>query len=224
MAQLLKLHLEQAGCQVELVRDGPGGLARGRSGSFDLIVLDLTLPALDGIEVCRQLRADGVLTPLLMLTARAAEQDRVRGLDVGADDYLVKPFSVAEFVSRANAIFRRQDFYRRQGLGDDQGVLDYGALRIAPDKREVSLRGKSIVLTAKEFDLLLVLARQPGRPFSRAQLLDLVWGYGYSGYDATVKSHVNRLRAKLEDDASNPHYILTVWGTGYKFFDPEPGP
>ena len=175
------------------------------------------LPGLGGLEVCRRLRREGEYTPILMLTAKSSEMDRVSGLEQGADDYLTKPFSVHELRARVNAIFRRVD--NLSGKTADAGVIEVGDLCINTKKRTVSLGEQAVSLTAKEFDLLEQFARHPGRVYSRAQLLDLVWGYGHANYEHTVNSHINRLRAKIEDDPAQPKFVVTVWGVGYKFND-----
>lgn len=222
IAHLVDLHLRDIDCEAEIVTDGKTGLERARSGDHDLIILDLMLPGVDGLEICRQVRSLSDYTPILMLTARTSEFDRVLGLELGADDYLTKPFSVLELVARVKALLRRM-----QALGSQAALAESAAIRltelsIEPDKRTVEVRGEAIQLTAKEFDLLLHFARYPGRVFTRAQLLDQVWGYGHEGYEHTVNSHINRLRSKIEQDPARPRYILTVWGIGYRFAE-EPG-
>jgi two-component system OmpR family response regulator len=218
IADLVKLHLEDLGCEVRVAADGPGALEKARSGGYDLIVLDLALPGMDGLEICRTLRSGRIHAPILMLTARSTEIDRVLGLEIGADDYLTKPFSVAELRARVKALFRRSETFGR-GAGGTSEVLRVADLVIDPGRRQVTLGGRPVELTAREFDLLLHFARNPGRVFSRAQLLDAVWGYTHSGYEHTVSSHINNLRAKIEDDPAEPSRILTVWGVGYKLAD-----
>jgi DNA-binding response OmpR family regulator len=220
ISQLVKLHLEDIGCQVTQAFDGIVGLAEAQAKPFDLIVLDLKLPGLDGLEVCKRLRAQGRYTPILMLTSKSSELDRVLGLEIGADDYLTKPFSVMELTARAKAIFRRVGLLGAQQEGSGVQVLTVHDLSIDVSRHNVTVRGNPVELTAKEFDLLAWFARHPGRVYSRDQLLDHVWGYQHSGYDHTVNSHINRLRAKIERDPQNPEYILTVWGVGYKFAEP----
>jgi DNA-binding response OmpR family regulator len=213
---LVKLHLEDNGCQVTQAFDGIVGLAQAQSQPYDLIILDLKLPGMEGLEVCRKLRAQNRYTPILMLTSKSSELDRVLGLEMGADDYLTKPFSVMELTARAKAIFRRLEMLGRKD--EPSGALiEVRGLEIDVERHSVRVRGKPVDLTAKEFDLLAWFARHPGRVYSREQLLDQVWGYQHSGYDHTVNSHINRLRAKIEQDPQNPDYILTVWGVGYKF-------
>jgi DNA-binding response OmpR family regulator len=222
IANLVRLHLEDLGCRAEVESDGLRGYERTSSERFDLVILDLMLPTIDGLEICRRLRSGSDYTPILMLTAKTTELDRVLGLELGADDYLTKPFSVLELVARVKALFRRVE-----ALGsvdrpvDDRIVLD--GLAIEEAKRRVTIDGEGIELTAKEFDLLLCFARNPGRVFSRSQLLDQVWGYGHDGYEHTVNSHINRLRGKIESDPSQPKFILTVWGVGYRFAELEAG-
>ncbi|MEM7349415.1 MAG: response regulator transcription factor [Acidobacteriota bacterium] len=219
LARLVELHLSDAGFEVTLAHDGPRGLELATSNPFDAVILDLMLPGLDGLDVCQQIRRQQVYTPILMLTARSSEGDRVLGLEVGADDYLTKPFSVRELVARVKAIFRRVEAMARR-----EEAITVGELHIDPEKRSATLGEKPLSLTAKEFDLLAHFARHPGRVYSRAELLDQVWGYGYGGYEHTVNSHINRLRAKIEQDPAQPRYVLTVWGVGYKLFDPTGTP
>jgi DNA-binding response OmpR family regulator len=220
IAHLVELHLRDLGCEVTLAHDGRVGLDLALAQHFDLIVLDLMIPGLDGLEVCRSLRARPAYTPILMLTAKSTELDRVLGLEVGADDYLTKPFSIRELIARVKALFRRVDALAARNAGDEQQVLHAGDLVIDVDRRKVTLRGKPVELTAKEFALLLQFARHPGKVYTRSQLLDQVWNYSHDGYEHTVNSHINRLRAKIEHDPAHPDYILTVWGVGYKFAEP----
>lgn len=219
IAHLVVLHLKDRNMQVTHIADGKRGLEEALSDRYDLLVLDLMLPGMDGMELCRNLRSAGVFTPVLMLTARTSELDRVLGLEVGADDYLGKPFSVPELIARVNALLRRADVYASKETVGDKGILAFEGLSINPERREVMLDKKRIELTAREFDLLLHFANHPGRVFSRSQLLDLVWGYGHDGYEHTVNSHINRLRTKIEVDPAKPKFVLTVWGVGYKFAD-----
>jgi len=219
IAALVAMHLRDEDYEVEVHHDGTEGLAAAERGEHDLLILDLMLPGIDGLSICRQLRGGERYLPILMLTAKSSELDRVLGLELGADDYLTKPFSIRELVARVKALFRRAEAMGGKNLeatGKNQ-TLQSGAMRIDAEKRNVSIDGKVMELTAKEFDLLLHFARHPGRVYSRVQLLDQVWGYGHEGYEHTVNSHINRLRAKIEQDPANPHYILTVWGVGYKF-------
>ncbi len=216
IASLVVLHLEDLGCEVQAVHDGRQALEILREQDFDLMILDLMLPGVDGMEICRRLRQeDRDYLPILMLTARSAEIDRVLGLELGADDYLTKPFSIRELVARVKAILRRAEAFG--AAAESSEVVQAGDLKIEVDKRRVSLGDRTIELTAKEFDLLLQFARHPGRVYTRADLLDRVWGYAYSGYEHTVNTHINRLRGKIEKDPARPRYIETVWGVGYRF-------
>jgi len=219
LARLVALNLRDASYQVDVVDNGADGLEGAREGGYDLVILDLMLPQLDGLELCRRLRAAGINTPVLMLTAKTAEVDRVLGLEIGADDYLTKPFSIHEMVARVNALFRRIDSLSRGAEAPSPEPLVMGGVEINPAARSVAIDGRNVDLTAREFDLLLYLAQHAGRVYSRAQLLDRVWGYGHEGYEHTVNSHINRLRAKIEKSPADPQYVLTVWGVGYKFTD-----
>ncbi len=218
IADLVALHLGDLGCEVKVAGDGLTGLQLARGGGYDLIVLDLMLPGLEGLEVCRRLRGEVDYTPILMLTAKSSEIDRVLGLEIGADDYLTKPFSIRELVARVKAILRRTEMLAKDPpKGDPQVVI--GEMTIDIARRSVSVAGSPVELTAKEFDLLVQFARNPGRVYTRQHLLDLVWGRGHLGYEHTVNSHINRLRGKIEADPANPRFVLTVWGVGYKFND-----
>lgn len=221
IARLVELHLRDLGCEVHLSHDGAAGLEQALSKTYDLIILDLMLPGMEGLEVCRRLRAKPPYTPILMLTAKSSELDRVLGLEVGADDYLTKPFSIRELVARVKALFRRVESLGSQTHPEVRKTIRSGDLIIDVEKRKVTLQGQSAELTPKEFDLLLQFAQHPGRVYTRSQLLDLVWGYAHDGYEHTVNSHINRLRAKIEKDPARPQYILTVWGVGYKFADTD---
>lgn len=215
---LLVLNLRGAGYEVTEVADGLATLASETARANDLLVLDLMMPGMDGLEVCKALRARGCSTPILMLTAKSTELDRVLGLELGADDYLTKPFSLAELLARVKALLRRAELLRVAQVSAQTQVsaLNNGDLEILPVKRQVSVRGKPLDFTALEFDLLLHFAQHPGHVFSRGQLLNAVWGYTHDGYEHTVTTHINRLRAKLESDPLRPELILTVRGAGYK--------
>lgn len=215
---LLVMNLEQAGYVVRAVPDGAAALAEEERQPADLLVLDLMMPGLDGLELTKGLRARERDTPILMLTAKSTELDRVLGLELGADDYLSKPFSMAELLARVKALLRRAEM-REAALSASasERPLVQGALQIWPAKRTVAVRGAPVELTALEFELLLYFAQHPGRVFSRSQLLDAVWGYSHDGYEHTVTTHINRLRAKLETDPMRPEWVLTVRGAGYKF-------
>ncbi|CAD5371821.1 Alkaline phosphatase synthesis transcriptional regulatory protein SphR [Rubrivivax sp. A210] len=221
---LIVLNLQQAGHAVTAVADGRAALASQAERASDLLILDLMMPGLDGLEVCKALRAQGRATPILMLTAKSTELDRVLGLELGADDYLTKPFSMAELLARVKALLRRAELLRAAAAAPvaAQAVRN-GELEILPVRREARIVGaggaRVLEFTALEFDLLLHFASHPGRVFSRAQLLDAVWGYAHEGYEHTVTTHINRLRAKVEQDPMNPRFILTVRGAGYKMRD-----
>ena len=217
--QLICLNLRALDYDVTSCNDGAEGLRQAESQSFDLILLDIMLPNIDGLTICKRLRQQKLFTPIVMLTAKKSEADRVIGLEVGADDYLTKPFSILELQARVKAMLRRVQFLNTQQSEkvQESTLLTVGDLTINKEKRLVLLAEKQVHLTAKEFDLLLYLANSPGRVYSRNDLLDAVWGYKHSGYEHTVNSHINRLRSKLEKDPANPDYVLTVWGVGYKF-------
>lgn len=212
LALLIARQLEAEGHQTSVAHDGGRGLQAALEYAPDLVILDWMLPGLDGLTVCRRLRAQSAV-PILMLTARGEEADRVLGLEVGADDYLAKPFSLRELLARVRAMLRRVELIRRVEQGED-GPIAHGELAIDPVMRLVTLAGIPLELTVKEYDLLLMLARNAGRSFSRAYLLDRIWGSDYEGGDRTVDTHVVRLRKKLGPLGQR---IATVWGVGYRF-------
>jgi len=222
IASLLELHLHDANFDVTLAADGNAGLRLALRRRWDLVILDIRLPGVDGLTICRTLRREMAYVPILMLTSKSSELDRVLGLELGADDYVTKPFSVSELVARVKAIFRRIESLEKRSP-DGAGCLRVHDLVIDTSGREVTKGGDDLALTAREFDLLLHFVRHPGQVFSRTQLLDSVWGYGHEGYEHTVNSHINRLRAKIEDDSAHPRLIVTCWGIGYKF-DATPAP
>ena len=217
LARLVESHLRDLSFEVELTSDGQEGLAKAQADHYDLIILDLMLPGLDGMEICRRLRRQSGYVPILMLTAKSSEMDRVVGLEIGADDYVTKPFSIPELLARVKAILRRVEELSESDRESVPAVIQAGDLGIDPVRRKATLKDQTLDLTAKEFDLLLQFAGNPGRVYTRSQLLDMVWGYGHDGYEHTVNSHINRLRTKIEKDSAHPDYILTVWGVGYKF-------
>jgi DNA-binding response OmpR family regulator len=218
IGRLVMLQLAELGCDGRLIDDGVTALAEAQATRYDLVILDVMLPRLDGLQICRRLRASAHYTPILMLTSKSSELDRVLGLELGADDYLTKPFSMLELAARVKGVFRRADQAAEQ-KASAQGSqrIEVDDLRIDLERHEAQVRGEPVELTAKEFELLVTFARSPGRVFTRAQLLDQVWGYSHAGYEHTVNTHINRLRNKIERDPGNPDFILTVWGVGYKF-------
>lgn len=215
ISDLLEIHLKDLGCEVTKAYDGETGLKFALNESYQLIVLDLMLPKLDGLEICKQVRKNDIYTPVLMLTSKSEEFDKVLGLEIGADDYLTKPFGIREFIARVKAIFRRVEAIRKEIDNDDD--ISVGGLKIEVSNRKVLLNGERLELTPKEFELLHLLASHPGKTYTREQLLNILWGYRYNGYEHTVNSHINRLRSKVEPDLANPSYILTSWGVGYRF-------
>ncbi len=217
IAELVALHLSDLCDETVIASDGHTGLRLATSEQWAVIILDLRLPGPDGLEICRTVRRECPYQPILMLTSKSAELDRVLGLETGADDYLTKPFSVLELVARVRALFRRIENMQQASVTTNDALINVGPLSIDAETREVILDGQAVELTAREFDLLNHFVRNPGRVFRRAELLDKVWGYGHEGYEHTVNSHINRLRAKIEDNPSHPEMIVTVWGVGYKF-------
>ncbi len=213
ITRLLRDYLQQAGFRVVTAADGPAALTVARAERPDMIVLDLGLPGLDGLDVTRTLRRSSDV-PIIMLTARAEEADRIVGLELGADDYLVKPFSPKELVARVRAVLRRVD---ASVAAPD--LVRAGNLEIDTVKRTVTVDGRAIDLTPTEFELLIHLARSPGRVFTRSQLLDALHGVAFESYERAIDAHVKNLRRKLEPDPGHPQYLLTVYGVGYKYAD-----
>jgi len=214
---LLSIHLKDLSCDVVSVQNGRDALDIIARNMFDLIILDLMLPGLNGMDVCRKIRQNDKATPIMILSAKSEEIDKVIGLETGADDYLTKPFSIREFIARVKVIFRRrEDAGRATGIAGN-AILDFGNMVIDIDKRKVTLGGARIDLSPKEFELISLMASNPGKSYSRKRLLNLVWGYDFEGYEHTVNAHINRLRNKIEADISRPKYILTSWGIGYRF-------
>ena len=216
IADLLTLHLRDEGMAVVHCARGDDGVRQLEQGGWDALVLDLMLPGVDGLEICRRARGMARYVPIIIISARAGEVHRILGLEIGADDYLSKPFSVLELVARVRALLRRVDALT-QNARLEAGSLLIDGLSIDPLAREARLDGAGLDLTPREFDLLYFFARQPGKVFSRMDLLNAVWGYRHEGYEHTVNTHINRLRAKVEADPANPRRILTVWGRGYKY-------
>ncbi|QLG47039.1 response regulator transcription factor [Costertonia aggregata] len=214
IVRLLEIHLTDSIYKTSKAMDGALGLKMALENDYDLILLDLTLPTLDGVEICKKLRAKKN-TPVIMLTAKSEEIDRVLGLEIGADDYITKPFSIRELLARIKAVMRRTD--SKPDHQKDSSSIAAEGLHIDVDKRKVVLGNQKIELSPKEFELLVLMASNPGRNYTRTELLNMIWGYNFEGYEHTVNSHINRLRAKIESDMTNPTYILTTWGVGYKF-------
>jgi len=212
--EVVSKYLARENFQVATARDGEAALTAFGSHKPDLVVLDLMLPKLDGLEVFRRMRASSAV-PVIMLTAKGEETDRIVGLELGADDYITKPFSPRELVARVKAVLRRATTGTMLDTGER--TLVRGELRVDPRARSVSVGDKQVELTSKEFDLLWFLASHPGQVFTRAQLLDHVWGYEFYGDSSTVTVHIRRIREKIETDPADPHYVSTVWGVGYKF-------
>jgi len=220
IAEILRLNLADEGYAVDWAADGESGLAQLAAAGCDALILDIMLPGMDGLEVCRRVRSMPRYTPIIIISARSGESQRILGLELGADDYVTKPFSVQELIARVRALFRRVDALGRTAR-EEAGLLQAGVLAIDPVARRVRCKDIEVELTAREFDLLFFFARNPGRVFSRMDLLNQVWGYSHEGYEHTVNTHINRLRGKIETDSAKPELIRTVWGVGYKF---TPGP
>lgn len=218
ISQLIQIHLRDLAYEIKVRNNGREAFMEANSASYDLIILDIMLPEMDGIAICQRLRALDNFTPILMITAKSEEIDKVIGLESGADDYITKPFKIREFIARVKAIIRRQDQFAMLAANDVK-LIKFESLEIDEKKRKVILLQKRVDLTPKEFDLLVLMAKNPGRCYSRSELLELIWGYDFSGYEHTVNAHINRLRAKIETDPNNPVYILTNWGVGYRFND-----
>lgn len=218
---LVEINLEGSEFVLDKSFDGESGFEKAKEGDHDLIILDLMLPKMDGLDVCKKLRAEGIQTPILMLTAKSEEIDKVMGLELGADDYMTKPFSIRELLARIKANLRRVKVEHATKPSAENKLLLFKNLVIDPRKRKVTLAGEIISLTPKEFELLQLFASNPGKTFSRQELLTKIWGYQFEGYDHTVNSHINRLRNKIEDDPSDPLYLKTVWGVGYRFVEHE---
>ena len=216
IVELVDIHLKDIHCETTKAYNGADGLKYALKGQYNLIILDIMLPDMNGIEVCRQIRAERITTPVMMLTARSEEIDKIVGLEMGADDYLTKPFSIREFIARVKAILRRGEIAQHTH-NISTAVIARGDITIDPQKRKVTVRSHKIELTPKEFDLLYLFASNPGRSYSREALLNTVWGHEFRGYEHTVNSHINRLRSKIESDLARPEYILTTWGVGYRF-------
>lgn len=220
--ELVDINIKDLGYILDKAGNGNEGLKKALNNNYALIILDLMLPGMNGTDVCKKVREKDVYTPILMLTAKSEELDKVLGLEMGADDYLTKPFSIRELLARIKAAMRRvkvdAEYKANRGLTEK---IEFNGLVINPDKRKIVLKGEKIELTPKEFELLMLFASNPGKTFSRSELLDKVWGYQFEGYDHTVNSHINRLRNKIEEDPAQPAYLKTVWGVGYRFVEKQ---
>ncbi|MCL4113859.1 UNVERIFIED_CONTAM: hypothetical protein GTU68_043609 [Idotea baltica] len=218
LLELLRIHLSDIHCHLDTAQDGMEGLDMVMANKYDLVLLDVMLPSLDGFELCKRIRAQDITTPVLMLTAKSEEIDKILGLEIGADDYVVKPFSIRELIARVKALLRRVNLTTKENVqGNGSTKIERGDLHIDIEKRKVLVRATRIELSPKEFDLLVLLASNPGVSYNRNRLLNLVWGYDFEGFAHTVNSHINRLRAKIEADMAAPTFILTTWGVGYRF-------
>lgn len=220
IVDLVRIHLRTLPAEVLTATSGRAGLEQLTHQAVDLCILDVMLPDMDGVEICRQIRQHDTFTPILMLTARIQEADKVAGLEAGADDYLTKPFGIQEFMARVRAMLRRSSLGNAVPPTSPPSIITHNALWIHTADRIVTLNGSRVELTPKEFDLLVLLAENPGKSYSRKELLHLVWDYHFSGYEHTVTAHINRLRNKIESDFARPVYILTTWGIGYRFAEP----
>ena len=217
ISELIRIHLSDLSFEVEQIYDGDEALKRVLNNTYSMIILDIMLPGTDGFDICKEIRKQNIQVPILMLTAKAEEIDKIMGLEFGADDYLTKPFSIRELTARVKALLRRSGLSKKKSSLENQSIISFNSLKIFPMKRSVEIDDRTVELTTKEFDLLYLFASNPGRAYSRDDLLNLVWGYQYEGYSHTVNSHINRLRTKIEKDPSDPMYIKTVWGLGYRF-------
>lgn len=216
IAKLLQLHYKEPNYLLTATASGQEGLEKALNGNFDLIILDLTLPDMDGMEICKAIRDHQISSAILMLTSKSEEIDKVLALELGADDYVTKPFGIRELMARSKALIRRSERVP-QAMAETTKEITVKDLMIDRNLRKASLKGTRLELTPKEFDLLVLLASNPGKAFTRQELLEQVWGYTISGYEHTVTAHVNRLRIKIEADLDQPEYILTSWGIGYRF-------
>ncbi len=214
---LLNLHFDTNFYQLTSTNNGKDAYEQISKNEFDLIILDVNLPDSNGFEICKIVRKNNLQTPIMMLTSRFDERDKVLALRLGADDYVTKPFSMMEFMARVKALLRRSDLLNNRNEKIKEIVCIN--LHIDEDKRKATLNGNRLEFTSKEFDLLLLLARNPGKTFTRRELLEIVWGSAFKGYEHIITAHINRLRNKLEEDIGTPQYIITTWGSGYRFKD-----
>jgi two-component system alkaline phosphatase synthesis response regulator PhoP len=218
IADLIAIHMDDNGHASTKVHDGKEGLVKALEGQHDLIILDLKLPGMDGLEICHKLRMEKVDTPIIMLTSKSEEIDKVLGLEIGADDYMTKPFSLRELVARVKTVLRRGGS-AEAGAAREEEIIERENFYLDVSKRVVKSYNRQRELSPKEFDMLVLLARNPGKTYSRSDLLSQVWGVDFEGFEHTVNSHINRLRSKIEKNMNEPEFILTTWGVGYKFKD-----
>jgi DNA-binding response OmpR family regulator len=218
IADLISIHMSDNGHVADKVHDGKEGLLRAMEQVHDLIILDLKLPGMDGLEICQKLRMEKIDTPIIMLTSKSEEIDKVLGLEIGADDYMTKPFSLRELVARVKSVLRRGRSERLESAATGE-VLECDNFYLDVSKRVVKSYDQKVELSPKEFDMLVLLASNPGKTYSRSDLLNQVWGVDFEGFEHTVNSHINRLRSKIEKNMNEPEFILTTWGVGYKFND-----
>ena len=217
IADLIAIHIADLGFEIDKAFDGKEGLLKALDNVYKIILLDIRLPGLDGMEICKKIRQEKNRTPILMVTSKSEEIDKIIGLEIGADDYITKPFSIRELIARVKAILRRAELTQQVKPSDAYEEIKSEGLYINVTLRNVEVHGKRIELSPKEFDLLVLFASNPGRTYTRTQLLDQVWGYQFEGYEHTVNSHINRLRTKIEQNLNKPEFLLTTWGVGYKF-------
>ena len=216
ITRLLNLHFDSGLYNLTSCSTGKDAIEKAVKDDYNLIILDITLPDCNGLEVCKKLRDNNINTPVMMLTSHAEETDKVLALEIGADDYVTKPFGILELLARVKALLRRANHNGGSEIIEKKEIIIKDIV-INADKRKATIMGERLDLTPKEFDLLLLLASNPGKTFSRHELLEKVWGYAFAGYEHTITSHINRLRIKIETDLNHPRYILTSWGTGYRF-------
>ncbi len=214
---LISIHVADLGYETDVAYDGKEGLLKAMNGEYKIIILDIRLPLMDGFEICKKMRMEKIHTPVLMVTSKSEEIDKVLGLEIGADDYITKPFSIRELIARIKAIIRRNEMVKSADNEEEDREIKYDGLYINVSLRVVEVHDRRIELSPKEFDLLVLLASNPGKTYTRMQLLNKVWGYEFEGFEHTVNSHINRLRSKIEQNMNKPEFILTTWGVGYKF-------
>lgn len=219
IANLIQINLKDIDCVSDLAMDGLSGLEYARSRAYDLIVLDIMLPKANGFEVCHRLRESNIHCPIIMLTSRSDEEDKVNCLNAGADDYITKPFGIRELLARVKANMRRASPEKVPSFLNAKDIFVFGDLKLDIKQHKLSYKNSPVEITSKEFDLLSLFMQNPGRTYTRNDLLNIIWGSSFTGYEHTVNSHINRLRMKIEENPSKPTYILTVWGVGYKFND-----